>query len=474
MIWRPPLPSLLFLAAAASAAGQVRPSVAPAPKPSIVKERIEPQQQFDERLFRSQDGKHEARAICTDGREPDGGDFGATTAIFQFLCKDAKVAVARDGRAGKGYDQIWPPIVFSPDSLHLSYAAKDERGFVAVLDEREGPAFEYLGNSERAGYSNTIVFSPDSRRMAYVASREGERGGQFAVIDGRESKVYGRVGGVVFSENSRHVAYGGSMSCRDGYDPDAGCDGPRFAVVDGRRIPGEDVVFLGFEPKGEAFAYQAGKEGSEHRVVLSDGRTGPLVRRIEQFRFAPDGRHFAYLAGDEILGFRVFKDGTVVGEHHRIENGSIQVWNLTFSQDGRRLAYIVTTGTFEQFVVVDGHPQKRYNHVGLDTLVFSPDGRSLAYVASWQKEFVVLDCLEGAPHDHVEQLTFSADSRHLGCVTYEWIRMGTMGRANLSVDGREMPKEGSLSKLAFTPDSRSLTYVHATREGWFRVTEPVD
>ena len=69
---------------------------------------------------------------------------------------------------------------FSPDGKHLTYAAKNGKKLVVVVDGQ--PAAEY---DEIFGYSP--IFSPDGKHLAYVA-RKGEK--WLIVVDGQPGAEY--------------------------------------------------------------------------------------------------------------------------------------------------------------------------------------------------------------------------------------------------------------------------------------------
>jgi Tol biopolymer transport system component len=109
-----------------------------------------------------------------------------------------------DGVEGKSYDEVSDPI-FSPDSNHVAYIAKDQDGKFAVMDGAEGARYIDLWG---------LTFSADGH-LAYAArdSREGEEV-QMVVVDGKEGKqyVYDWIGqgircGPIFSPDGKYVAY---------------------------------------------------------------------------------------------------------------------------------------------------------------------------------------------------------------------------------------------------------------------------
>jgi hypothetical protein len=138
-----------------------------------------------------------------------------------------KCLVVVDGVEGKRYDGIITgPPVFSPDSHHVAYTvahvarpgdsqpSPEPMTQWVVVDGVEGKEYGGIGRE-------SLVFSPDSRRVAYVARRGGK---ELVVVDGVEGNEYGGIqarpgfgptpgvlgvleGSLVFSPDSRHVAY---------------------------------------------------------------------------------------------------------------------------------------------------------------------------------------------------------------------------------------------------------------------------
>jgi Tol biopolymer transport system component len=73
-----------------------------------------------------------------------------------------------------------------------------------------------------------------------------------------------------------------------------------------------------------------------------------------------------------------------------------------FSPDGRHIAYVAGNDKGESFMVIDGIVGTSYNSVSVP--VFSPDGQHIAYVAGDSKSmsyFVVADGIEGEEYDKI-------------------------------------------------------------------------
>ncbi|MDL5502050.1 MAG: hypothetical protein QSU88_02435, partial [Candidatus Methanoperedens sp.] len=86
--------------------------------------------------------------------------------------------------------------------------------------------------------------------------------------------------------------------------------------------------------------------------------------------------------------------------------GSILKHTLTFSPDGKRIAYAAREGD-KWFVVVDGKEGKRYDDILKHTPVFSPDSKRIAYAArEGNKWFVIEETTDGNKFKNI--ITFRA------------------------------------------------------------------
>lgn len=108
---------------------------------------------------------------------------------------DERWLVAIDGKEGRKYERILGPPVFSPDSSRVAYWATSGKKCTAVVDGVEGKEYDLTIIRDKHGtgfgtFIQPLVFSPDSRHAAYVA-KQGKR--LHVVIDGEESRDYDRV-----------------------------------------------------------------------------------------------------------------------------------------------------------------------------------------------------------------------------------------------------------------------------------------
>ncbi len=221
---------------------------------------------------------------------------------------------------------------------------------------------------------------PDLRHFAY-ATGDGTK--EWIVIDGKEQPPYDRVTTPVFSAGGARVAYGAKRGDK--------C----LMVIDGQAQPEFDLVdhahFL-FTPDGKGFVYPAanGKdfflvgEGGQAKVVIPiDGDFGEVLGGYAELKFSPDGGRVA-LVVDNLEGRKavfasdrkdlaaLVQDDKVIGEPYE------EISQLSFSLDGKRLAYVGNIGRM-QTVVLDGKAGRQYHSI--TDMLFSPDGQHIAYIA---------------------------------------------------------------------------------------------
>ncbi|MFH2006122.1 MAG: hypothetical protein ABI333_06015 [bacterium] len=323
-----------------------------------------------------------------------------------------------DGRPGGRYRSIGvDALTFSPDSRRLAFPAECQCGrhWFVVLDGREGRCWHGIGE---------ILFSPDSRRLAYAA----QRGKKWTVVrDGRPDPAVDAVlrKTLRWSPDSRRLAYAAQLGKT------------RHVVVDGRVGPGFQRIAQ-LRLRGRSVAY-LGQRGRFSHVVL-DGVVGPPFDQVKELTLRPGARGgIAYFARRRGSWFALV-DRSVSASYEGVAG-------MTFSQDGRHVAYAARVGMRAQ-VVLDGVPQPLFDGIRFQTLTFSTSGE-LLYIARQGKQYrVVRGGRPGPLYDAIEPpvargvrwgYTARRDDRHCvvlnGRVAEGGIRARWVGDLVLSRDG---------------------------------------
>jgi Tol biopolymer transport system component len=358
-----------------------------------------------------------------------------------------------NGQEGPAFNEV-TAAAFSPDSRHLAYAARQGKTWTMTIDGELGGVG---ANASSALWTGLPGFSPDGQRLVYCrwASKEGTT----VVLDGKEGPFYHHVHGLVFSADSRRLAYAGVKFVKNGTEGRILVDtqeGPLFKglppLVVGRVLldaPTPQTLYpdLFFEgghfltSQVGALAYWVGVEELKRELSPRGlGVSAPII--------SPDSRAIAYAArrgpGDEVVmmnGEPGPRFGTILTVPR-------------FSPDGAHVAYLAIEDKRQAFEMVDGQKRRSIPFTAADNfashITFSPDGQRIAYVLGdcdkrpnvggaglEARRRVVLDGIEGKPYftKAVNNLRFSPDGRHLAYEVFE-SRLGK-DKAFVVVDGHE-------------------------------------
>lgn len=369
--------------------------------------------------------------------------FSPFESRFAFRAqKNKRQFVVVDGKPGMAYDGI--PIkdnfTFSPNGKRFIYVALKNNNCVAVVDGRE----ELLSFN----FIESVRFSPDSSQYAYKARTEKAINKEkwCMVKDGQAGNVYDHIFDLIFSPDSKHLAYTVIK------------DRKMMLVFDGHEMDLYDRVGLpvfSFDSKIFAYAYM---ENDRWYIMLGDQRSTPFDQ-IFKFYFSLDSKRNAFFAKNDDESFCV-----VNGEKEPDFEKTVATFK--FSPDSSRYVYAGVDENGSR-IITDGNPGHNYLSVGEP--YFSPDSRHVVYRAfrprgeAWA---TVLDGKESAKKYYgIGKYKFSPDSKHLAFPASISINQSVM-----VVDGIEQCSDNNFKILGdpfFSPDGNYIVYhARAGKEKW--------
>ena len=159
--------------------------------------------------------------------------------------------------------------------------------------------------------------------------------------------------------------------------------------------------------------------------------------------FSADGRHTIYQARDRRFTFLVV-DGKPLKPWETIDD-----WAWT--ADGEHLAYSARRPDGRYMAVIDGAEGKAYPRVRLGAI--SGSGRVAVVATVENGECLVLDGVEGKVYEHIFDVRFSADGKHVAG------RALRGGKWRMLLDGAEGEMFDELRAPCFSPAGQRLGYV---------------
>lgn len=280
-----------------------------------------------------------------------------------------KVAISQE------FDQPSPELItVSLNASKVAYAASSgkDKWFIMV-DKQKGPDFSSVGFP---------VFSSDGSKLAYCAMQNGK---WFIMLNDKKGPDFEQVSVPVFSPDGDKLAYPAMQ------------DGKWFVMLNDKKSREFDLVYstMSFSPDGNKIAYGA-KQGNKSFIMVNENK-GPEFDGVSDPTFSPQSDRVAYFAVRNEREFKVF---VMVDEMKGPEFDGVS-GQISFSSDGRKLAYIAFKGD-ERYVVVleiesnslrlkrtfgplqvyvsSAQPLTMANVTGNGWCpTFSPDGSKLAY-----------------------------------------------------------------------------------------------
>ncbi|RJP89672.1 MAG: hypothetical protein C4518_09775 [Desulfobacteraceae bacterium] len=392
-------------------------------------------------------------AIVVDGQTIDtpdnAGNFLFSPNGARYACraqKNNQQYTIVDGIPGPTYKGI--PIkdnfAFSDEGERFIYVALKNDSCVAVVDGREETsAFNFI---------TSVRFSMDSTQYAYKARTEKKANGaeKWCVVqNGKAGKIYDRIFDLIFSYDSKHLAYTVINNKK------------LMLVFDGREMEPYDIVGLpvfSFDSKSFAYAYS---ENKKWYIIINDEKSSAFDQ-IYKFYFSPDSKRSAFFA-------RTSDEWDCIVDGKKSVSFDKMVETFKFSPDSTRYVYAGVNEDGSQ-MIVDGIPGSVYKSVGEP--YFSPDSKTLVYRAIRPEEnkwITVLDNRESKKrYNGIGKYEFSPDSRHLAFPAFISINQTVM-----VVDGNEECADKNYKILGdptFSPNGNYIVYhAMAAPENWHLV-----
>jgi Tol biopolymer transport system component len=316
--------------------------------------------------------------------------------------------------------------------------------------------FERIATTRPCKQSDSRRFGEISMGMApWRAVREKDK---VRVVSTFQPSYAGKLYDAVFINSVRitpdrkHIAY----LARDG--------DRQFVVVDHREEPAfEQIQYdtIQLSNDGARVAYHV--RGSEW---IADGKKLPESTFLRDLTFSPDGKRLAYDVTGDKGESRLYLDGKVVASYK-----TKSLSRLTFSPDSKHLLYVLRHGR-KCSVVIAGRTgpsfdQIKWNYPGWEqAFFFGPHNKRVVYVGRQEgKDVLVVDETPGEPleHNQILGIKFSPDGKQVAAM---------VGRARkkwfVMVNAERTTPRGHVlfRTITFSPDSRYLAYVTRIGNGW--------
>jgi hypothetical protein len=368
-----------------------------------------------------------------------------------------RVRVVHNGKPGKLYDEVESyTLTVSPDGQRVAYGARTGDRWAPVVDGREEGLFVERGR---------LAFSPDSRHVAYEA-----KFGNLWYLFVDEKKNDGAIqyfDQFYFSSDSNKVMRREVTADENAFRLIVSDLAFKKEIATTIHNPAAVIV----SPDKTTIAAIRKTEGKQKLIKFSFNqpdvfKEGALYDEIRNPVFSQDSKALAYLAKKGADDYLVLN-----GKAERIPKGEYP-WPPVIRPDNKGVGLIIVgqKGAFlHQAFLNDGSQGSPYKECA--NLTYSRDGKHLAYVAIKNEKFtIVVNGKEGPFFDRTISPQFSPDGEFL---VYRARQDGKRFVVVADVNGtiiRQHPGYERVFETAFTEDGKSVAY--GAKDGkqlWWKV-----
>jgi len=324
--------------------------------------------------------------------------------LFSRRSPATKEATLRNATFTQLTDQPGPEYFpsLSPDGKSFAYASYAAGNWDIYL-QRVGGKNPVNLTKDSASDDTQPAFSPDGERIAFRSEREG--GGVFVM--GATGESVKRL--TNFGFNPAWSPDGKEIACADvsiveprvRSNPNSRIWAVNVATGERRLVTKEDSVQPHWSPHGVRIAYQGRRQAAQRDIWTIPAGGGEPVEVTNDAAtdwnpvWSPDGKYL-YFASDRGGSMNLWRvpieeqSGKVLGQPEAVTTPSAYTGHLSFSHDGRRMAYanVVSRANLQQVAfdpakeTVTGQPVWiTQGSRWVNTPNLSPDGEWLAFDA---------------------------------------------------------------------------------------------
>jgi WD40 repeat protein len=401
-------------------------------------------------------------------------------------------------------ENIFKNLIFSSNNQRFAYSFQNNNGkWLVVLDGKKSEEYDMV---------EELKFSPDGKHFAYIAGKGRFRGGiagddptlrfigkQFVIVDNKKQKDYDYIENILFSPDSKHLAYG-AIRFKD-KDRD---QKETFIVFDGKeQKPYYEIAGIGniyfrhilpqFSKDSKKFVYLAKDKNTledSNEILILNGKEIFKGFKVFNGQFTPNG-DFAYIVAEPVennyagynnygrYNIRIFWDNKLQKEFKNVFLGDTR--EIILSPDGRNFAYFSYSNNT---VYLNGEPCVRLDELlsknkkiyetikelsekvtiekRITDLLFSKDSSKLVFAINIKnnltgnsRSYLAINCkVFKTPYEEIQKIILSPNSQRIAYIA------SRNNQKFVVVDDKESKyKFDDIEEFIFSYDNRHFAYI---------------